>query len=462
MTLPRFSRLSIFAVVALLVASVHATESMKIPENKNATMRLQEIADSPVLHQVTRRNLLAGGKVSIGYYPNWAIYDGSGNFKPSDIAVDGLTHILYSFADSDASTGHVKLTDPWADEQITFAGDDASGGGNNLHGCLGALFKIKQQHRSLKVLLSVGGYTYSQDGHFKFVTAPDARANFVKDAVQLVEDYGLDGIDIDFEYPASAEEGQGLGALFKELRVAFDDLAAKKGDATPYELTAAVSAGADGYGHLDVKNMNTALSYWNLMAYDYSGSWSDVTDNQANLHPDGTGSDISTEGALKWYKDSGATPAKISLGIPLYGRGFENTNGLGSPYNGVGPGTTEAGVYSYKNLPFAGAEVFENTTSGASYSYDKGKREWISYDTPGIAKLKGKYVADNGLAGTMYWDLSTDKKGADALVAAAASAVGGLDGTQNHINYPNSKWDNVKNAKGRRRHMRPARALQAL
>ena len=83
----------------------------------------------------------------------------------------------------------------------------------------------------------------------------------------------------------------------------------------------------------------------------------------------------------------------------------------------------------------AGAEVFENTTSGSSYSYDSAKREWISYDTPNIVKLKAQYVADNGLAGTMYWDLSTDKTGNDALVATAAGAVGGLDTTQNHIKY---------------------------
>ena len=127
------------------------------------------------------------------------------------------------------------------------------------------MYLIKLANRNIKVLLSVGGYTYSQDGHFKFITSADSRANFVKDAVQLVEDYGLDGIDIDFEYPGSTEEGQGLGSLFKELRAAFDDLASQKGDSTPYELTAAVAAGADGYGHLDVKTMDSALSYWNLM-----------------------------------------------------------------------------------------------------------------------------------------------------------------------------------------------------
>ncbi|TRM68686.1 glycoside hydrolase family 18 protein [Schizophyllum amplum] len=465
MVLARFSRLSLLAAAALSMVYVHATESMRIPDNKNATMRLEQIQESPIVHQILRRGILADGKVSIGYYPNWAIYDGSGNFKPSDIAVDGLTHILYSFADSNPSTGHLTLTDPWADEQKTFGDEDTSGGGNNLYGCIGALYKMKLQHRGLKVLLSVGGYTYSQDGHFKFVISPDARATFVADAVKIVEDYGFDGIDIDFEYPASAEEGTGLGALFTELRAAFQALQSKKGDATPYQLTAAVAAGADGYGHLDVPAMDAAMNYWNLMAYDYSGSWSEVTGNQANLKPDGVGA-VSTVDALTWYKGAGATPAKIALGIPIYGRGFENTDGLGKSFSGVGSGTSESGIYSYKNLPYAGAEVFENTTSGSSYSYDSSKREWISYDTPAIAALKAKYVADNGLAGTMYWDLSTDKKGKDAIVASAAGAVGALDTSDNHINYPDSKWDNVRNnmgqKKARRAHARRARAPHAL
>ncbi|TRM68691.1 glycoside hydrolase family 18 protein [Schizophyllum amplum] len=465
MVLARFSRLSLLAAAALSTMSVHATESMKIPDNVNVTMRLEEIQENPIVHQLLRRGVVAGsGKVSIGYYPNWAIYDGSGNFKPSDIAVKGLTHILYSFADTNPSTGRLTLTDQWADEQKTFGNEKASGG-NNLYGCIGALYKMKLQYRGLKVLLSVGGYTYSQNGHFKFVTSPKARKTFVADAVKIVEDYGFDGIDFDFEYPASAEEGRGLGALFTELRKAFNALQKKKGDKTPYQLTAAVGAGADGYGHLDVPAMDAALNYWNLMAYDYSGSWSRVTGNHANLKRDGLGG-VSTVDALAWYKGAGATPAKMALGIPIYGRGFENTDGLGKSYKGVGSGTSESGIYSYKNLPYVGSEIFENTASGSSYSYDKSKREFISYDTPAIAALKGKYVADKGLAGTMYWDLSTDKKGKDAIVASAAGASGALDKSDNHINYPNSKWDNVRNnmgqKKARREHVSHARAPHAL
>ncbi|KAL1699443.1 glycoside hydrolase family 18 protein [Schizophyllum commune] len=459
------ARLSLLAAVALsVVSSVSATESMKIPSNKNETMRIQAQQENPKVNQVSKRTMLGrqdAGKVNLAYYVNWAIYDGLGNFMPTDIVTDDLTHILYSFADIDPATGHLFLSDEWADEQITFDGDDTSEAGNNLYGCLKQMYKFKLAKRSLKVLLSVGGYTWSQDGHFGFVTNDAARAQFVKDAVQLIEDYGFDGIDLDFEFPASAEEGTGYGKLFAELRTAFDDLQKQKGDAQPYQLSVAVSSGESNYQFLDVKTMDAALNYWNLMAYDYSGAWLDFVANQANVYPDGI-NNVSTQQALDWYAGAGATTDKVVLGIPVYGRGFEDTDGLGATYNGVGTGTTQEGVWSYENLPFDGAEVFENTTSISSYSYDKTKRQFISYDTPAIAGAKGQYTVDKGLAGTMFWELSTDKTGQDSLVTAAAAKLGSLDTTENHINYPNSKWDNIKNnlgqATARRSHMRRTRS----
>ena len=91
--------------------------------------------------------------------------------------------------------------------------------------------------RNLKVSLSVGGWTYSQDGHFGFVTDATKRATFVSSALQLIEDYGFDGLDLDFEYPSDADQGQGFADLITSLRSAMDTYAANKGDTVPYTLT---------------------------------------------------------------------------------------------------------------------------------------------------------------------------------------------------------------------------------
>jgi len=185
-----------------------------------------------------------------------------------------------------------------------------------------------------------------------------------------------------------------------------------------------------------------------LMAYDFAGSWSTVSDNQANLYGGQGFSNVSGDDAFKSYVSRGATASKINLGMPIYGRGFEQTNGLHQAYSGIGTGTWEAGVWDYKALPMSGATVTEDSTNVASYSYDSSKKELISYDTPNIVKTKAQYVVSKGMAGSMFWELSADKTGADSLVGTSLNVYGSKDATQNHISYPDSVWTNIANNMG--------------
>jgi chitinase len=427
-----------------LLSSVHlgaATQAMRRPANY-----LGPIPSYPMEAHPETINANSSGKINAAYFTNWGIY--GANFQPQDIVTNTLTHILYSFADIDPSTGTVRLTDSWADEEQHYEGDSWEETGNNLYGCLKQLYLIKLKHRNIKVLLSVGGWTYSESGHFDFVTSASLRKMFVKSAVQLVKDYAFDGIDIDFEYPSTPEQGKGFADLLTEMRTGLKNLASSNNDTVPYQLTIAVAAGAAHYANYVVPQMDKAIDYWNLMAYDYSGSWITWADHQANVYG-GERTNVSTDRAITWYLGQGASVNKINMGIPLYGRAFEKTDGIGKPYEGVGPGTEEAGIYSYNFLPLAGSKIYQNETDITSYSYDSSKKEVVSYDTPDIVKLKAKYAAAKGLAGTMFWELSTDKKGDESLVGITAQAFGGLDKTQNHINFPNSKWDNVRNKMGK-------------
>ncbi|KAG8769816.1 hypothetical protein FRC12_004718, partial [Ceratobasidium sp. 428] len=322
-------------------------------------------------------------------------------------------------------------------------GDDTEAAGNNLYGNLKQLYLLKQQKRSLKIILSFGGWTYSQDGHFAFVTNATSRATFVKTAVQLLEDNGFDGLDIDWEYPATEAETTSMVDLLAEMRTALDAHAKTKGDKTPYEISVAVPAGSQNYLPLKVKQMDKYVSHWNLMAYDYAGSWSKVSDYLANVYG-GAYSGASTSAATTWYLQNGASPKKFVIGMPLYGVGFENTTGIFQPYNGVGPGTWEEGIYDYKALPFDGAKVVNDFKNISSYSYDRVKRELISYDTPVIVAAKAAWINLHGLAGGMFWDLSGDKNGTESLVWTTAKVMQKLDDTPNHLNYPGSQFDNMR------------------
>ncbi|SNX86172.1 probable chitinase [Melanopsichium pennsylvanicum] len=384
-------------------------------------------------------------RVNLAYFTNWGIY--GRKYFPSDVPQYNLTHILYAFADVNPDTGECFLTDLWADEQIHYTGDSWNDTGNNLYGNFKQFLLLKKKNRALKLMLSIGGWSFGP--HFAPMAA-DAkkRAKFVQTAIKILEDDGLDGLDIDWEYPANASQASNFTTLLKELRAGLTAHQKKKNDSVPYLLSIAAPCGADHYKVLEVSKMDPYLDFWNLMAYDFAGSWSSVTGHQANLW-NIKGNPPSADDAVNYFIANGVVSHKLVLGIPLYGRGFENTDGPQQPYNGTGQGTWEAGNWDYKFLPVKGAKEMINTKIAASWSYDSAKREFISYDTPQNVLLKCQYIRNKRLRGAMFWELSGDatktQGGADrSLVALTSKNMGVLETTLNHISYPFSKWDNVK------------------
>lgn len=142
-----------------------------------------------------------------------------------------------------------------------------------------------------------------------------------------------------------------------------------------------------------------------LISYDYSGSWDPTTRHQAALFNDGQPGSISTDCAVEYYISQGIPRAKLVLGIPLYGRSFLASGGVGTPYAGVGKGSWEAGVYDFKALPLPGAQEYHDELVVASWCHSS-EREWVSYDTVQGATRKAEYIKEQGLAGAMYWELS--------------------------------------------------------
>jgi chitinase len=136
-------------------------------------------------------------------FVNWGIY--GRKFPPSAIQAETLTHILYAFANT-SPDGSVILSDKWADTDIHYPGDswneDQS---SNLYGCFKQIYLLKKKHRHLKLLLSIGGWTYSPALH-PIIVDPHKRAKFVQTSVVLLEDLGLDGLDVDYEYPKNDEQ----------------------------------------------------------------------------------------------------------------------------------------------------------------------------------------------------------------------------------------------------------------
>lgn len=88
----------------------------------------------------------------------------------------------------------------------------------------------------MKVLLSIGGWTYSPTFH-PIVVSPVLRSKFVASAIRLLEDNGLDGLDIDYEYPSNDAQARGYVDLLRELRHGLDEHARRKGANYKFLLT---------------------------------------------------------------------------------------------------------------------------------------------------------------------------------------------------------------------------------
>ncbi|KAJ6625638.1 glycoside hydrolase [Mycena sp. CBHHK59/15] len=391
------------------------------------------------------------GKYTVGYFVNWGIY---GRKYPPSLIPHDLTHILYAFADIKPDTGEVVLSDAWADKDIHYPGDSWNDSGDNLYGNFKAIYNLKKQHRQLKVLLSIGGWTYSPKFH-PVVVSPALRAHFVQSSVKLLEDYGLDGLDVDYEYPSDEAQAAGYVALLRELRHALDEHARAKGADYRFLLTIAAPCGPDNYQKLKVREMDRYLDFWNMMAYDFSGSWDSIANHQANVF----GGPISASASIHWYISQGVAREKIVMGLPLYGRSFMNTEGPGKPFSGIGPGSWEQGVYDYSALPLPGSHVFRDETAMASWSFDYAKKEMVSFDTEEVARWKGEWIRKEGLGGAMVWELSGDKGSARegmeggpgkdpqpgrSLVKVVQEAMGPGDRSQNWLHYEKSRFENMR------------------
>lgn len=297
----------------------------------------------------------------------------------------------------------------------------------------------------MKTLLSVGGWTYSTN--FGAVASSAAsRAKFASTCVQFIRDLGFDGIDIDWEYPATDAEASNFVLLLSTLRSALDSYSAQYANGYHFQITVACPAGPVNYQIMHLKDMDAYLDAWHLMAYDYAGSWGTLSGHDANLYPstlNPASTPFSTNKAVTDYIAAGVPSSKMILGMPLYGRSFDGTSGLGESYSTVGSGSWENGIWDYKVLPKAGATEYYTSEAGATYSYDSSSQELISYDTPAMAVKKVQYIDSYGLGGAMFWETSGDKTGSGSLIGTVAGALGILESSQNNLYYPVSAYANL-------------------
>lgn len=367
----------------------------------------------------------------IAYYSAWSIYDRQ--YFVTDIAADLLTNINYAFANiSDA--GECTLGDPLADTQFLYPGDHKDAA---LLGNFHQLQLLKEQNPNLQTLISIGGATWS--AKFSDVALTEAsRKKFTTSCVAFMKHYGFDGLDIDWEYPTGSgnvgnierpEDPANFILLLTELRTQLD---AQGGlDGTHYLLTMAAGSNQDAISQMDWKQVQEQLDWINIMAYDYAGSWTSTTGFNAPLYasPNDPAPANNDDASIHAYLAAGVPPDKLVLGLPFYGRGWNEVgseaDGLFQPYSQIPDGSYGEGLFEYSDLAqnwITQMERHWDNTAKVPWLYNPKTGLMISYDDPESLKYKVEYAKDTHLAGVMIWELASDSRD-HALLTAVHDAL---------------------------------------
>ena len=418
----------------------------------------------------------------VAYYGNWNIY--GAHYYLKNVATSGasakLTTLIYGFENIDPTNltcfQTVKAagsseTDPnagdgagdaWADYQKPFDAATSVNGtadvwNQPLKGNFNQLKQLKAKYPNLKVLVSLGGWTFSK--YFSRAAAtPASRAKFVSSCLSMYIRGNLptgvagdttsggsgvaanifDGIDIDWEFPAadghagniqSPADTANYTALLAEFRSQLNAAGAAAGK--HYLLASAVPSGPANVALIQVPQISQYLDFADLMTYDMHGAWEGTgpTNFQAPLYASSAdpvaNQHFTVDESVKSWLAAGMPPGKLILGIPAYWRGWHGVpagtmRGLYQPATGPSPAfptTQSLGVANYKELLAAGLVASANfdAVTRSPWIYDGSN--FYTGDTPQSARTKAAYAKTSGLRGAMLFALDGDDSQA-ALVRA--------------------------------------------
>ena len=239
--------------------------------------------------------------------------------------------------------------------------------------------------------ISADGYDNTIDRHN--AAMGDNAAKLTENILAFIDEWGVDGVSFDYEYPSSAKDYRIYGEYLISLRAALDE----KYDGHKL-LTAAIADWSFG-DHTFKKEYMDALDQIEVMAYDlFDGRGYHSTFYKACYQ------------VVENCRKNGADLSKVHLGVPFYSRPTDKDSFWGN-YKVVSSVLTPSNVYTFPE-PYTNSDGKQG--NAPNYFND---RQMI-YD-------KTSYAIDLGLGGIMIWHMACDdtENLGKSLTGAIAAAV---------------------------------------
>lgn len=360
-----------------------------------------------------------------------AYYVPERDYKPDELPVEKLTHIIYSF--TNVIEGEMRFRNP-----------------EEAKPKLEALVRQKERNPDLKVMIACGGW--GADGFSDMALTEAGRAKFIESASVFIENYKLDGMDMDWEYPgisgagtkAREEDTQNFTALMKGLREMLDRFD------TPKLLTFASAGWKRYYDHIELNEVMKYADYTNVMTYDQVSGVSKYTGHHTplgevmsedingtpfhayldSLYRAGSSKDPnprSTEKIVDFLIEEGVDPKQIVIGGAFYGRVWKgvppDNNGLYQLSGGIHIGWIAYHQIREKYESDSQFQRYWDEQAKAPFMYNATDSLMVSYDDTVSVRYKTEYAKEKGLGGIMFWELGNDTKEKGSLLDAIYQAA---------------------------------------
>jgi len=255
---------------------------------------------------------------------------------------------------------------------------------------------INEAHSNgVKVIMVVVNFNKAEIHNI--ITDATARWIFVNRVKGLIDQYNLDGVNIDFEGLDISDRGSRINDFMSELTETVHGLSQDK--------EVSFAAPAVNWGGWNFEGLAASCDYLFVMGYDFFGSWSNTTGPTAPL----IGNLYNTSNTINVQYGSviNNTPEKIILGVPYYG-----------PHWTAESSSEGANVLAFQNaVRFRDAEG-ESLVHGLKWS-TKYKNSWYSYlegftnhqvwfDNDSSLGLKYDLAISKNLKGVGMWALGYD------------------------------------------------------
>lgn len=431
--------LSLAMVLSLVACSGNAANTATEEKTEEPAVTAEESTEASVAETTEAKTETTeeapkwekGGKQVIVYYPNWYLGDkaGADGGEVGSIAWDSVTIVNHAFFEVYPADGTTDSTFDWrsagneprtqfacvsTEPEADFEDDEISELNDSPRNHFTQYGIYAEKYPDVKIMISVGGWT--DCGYFsEMCYTEEGRQSFTESCVDLMKEYPwIDGIDIDWEYPAGDPDGErwpedeydegcpiwgtadednkNFEALLILMRDTFDS---EFGEGE--KMITSCASGSTGWTLpcQDWEAFAPHLDFINIMTYDLAGTWDGVTGHASSA--------ALTKSGIAYFVNRGIPSTKLNIGSPMYTTWFK-IKGDEMPSSVVNVEIDDTAHFN------GDAATIEDTLEWEKeavkgYSYDLVNDEYVfgeKYDNSEGDTVKGWNFGYDKIAGATY------------------------------------------------------------